>query len=1192
MSSRRRAIAWAATAALLAGLAAAVPSNPVAAGTPPAGFQEQVVFSGLNRPTNIEFAPDGRIFVAEQRGVIKVYDNLADTTPTIFADLSANVHNQWDRGLLGLALAPNFPADPWVYVLYTYDAPPGQTAPVWNDVCPDANNGQCVVTARLSRLQAAGNVMTGTEQVLLSGWCQQYPSHSIGDLHFGADGALYVSAGDGASFSAVDYGQLGNPANPCGDPTSEGGALRSQDIRSTDDPTGLSGSILRLNPTTGAAAAGNPNLSASDVNTQRIVAHGLRNPFRFTVKPGTNEVWTGDVGWNDWEEINRIPNPTAAPVANFGWPCFEGVARNAAYDGANLNLCKSLYTAATQTSPYYSWSHSNKVVAGESCPTGSSSSTGVAFYPTSGGSYPTAYDGALFFADYSRGCIWAMKTATPGGQPSTSNIETFVSGAASPVDLAVGPGDELYYVDMGGGTVRRIRHFAGNEPPVAVATASPTTGAAPLAVNFNGSGSTDADPADQGRLTYAWDFTNDGTTDSTLANPIFTYTTNGSFTAKLTVTDTLGATNSKTITITPGNESPVAIIDTPVATTTWSVGQTITFTGHGTDPQQGNLPASALTWHLRMQHCETVSSCHSHYLQDWTGVSGGSFIAPDHEYPSYLELELVATDSQGLTHTVVRRLDPKTVNLTFNSNPTGLILSVGAFSGTAPFTRTVIQNSSTTITAPGPQVANSNGYSFGTWSDGGAQTHVITAPATAATYTATFTTTTLTNLALNKPATADSQCNANEAPAKAFNGSVTGGNSDKWCSTGEGWLRVDLGSISDIRGFVVRHAGAGGEQVEFNTRDFNIQVSTDGTTWTTVSTTAGNIANVTTHPVSVSGRYVKLNIATPTSNGNLAARIYELEVLGTAGTPPVDPPPTRTNLALNKAATASAQCASAEGPARAVNGTWNGGNSDKWCAPGATGWLRVDLGTVASIGDVVVHHAGDGGESTGYNTKNFAIQVSDDDATWTTVSTVTNNTANNTTNTLNVSGRYVRLNVTASGTSTADPAVRVYELEVFGTDGTTSPPPPPPPPPPPTATNLALNKAATADGQCSSSETPAKAVNGSVTGGNSDKWCSGPTSWLRVDLGAVATINSFVVRHAGAGGEAAGYNTRDFNLQVSNDGTTWTTVATVTGNTANVTTNTVAVTGRYVRLNIVTAQTSTAYPATRIYELEVIGTIP
>ena len=87
----------------------------------PAGFQESIVFSGLTNPTAVRFSPDGRVFVAEKRGVIKVFDSLTDTTPDVFADLNVNVYNFWDRGLLGMTLAPNFPADPYVYVLYTYD---------------------------------------------------------------------------------------------------------------------------------------------------------------------------------------------------------------------------------------------------------------------------------------------------------------------------------------------------------------------------------------------------------------------------------------------------------------------------------------------------------------------------------------------------------------------------------------------------------------------------------------------------------------------------------------------------------------------------------------------------------------------------------------------------------------------------------------------------------------------------------------------------------------------------------------------------------------------------------------------------------------------------------------------------------------------------------------------------------------
>jgi len=359
----------------------------------------------------------------------------------------------------------------------------------------------------------------------------------------------------------------------------------------------------------------------------------------------------------------------------------------------------------------------------------------VAFYPTAGGPYPAAYNGAVFFADYSRRCIWASLPSTPGGLPDPANLQTFVSDAASPVDLEVGPGGELYYVDLGG-TIRRLRYFPGNQPPTAVIQASPTQGPAPLTVTFNGTGSTDPDPADAGRLQYAWDFTNDGVTDSTSPTATFTYTTAGSYTARLTVTDTLNATHTSTVTLTPGNEAPTAVIDTPVPSTTWKVGDTIAFSGHATDPQQGTLPASRLDWDLVMHHCSTPDNCHAHDIRSWTGVASGSFQAPDHEYPSYLELKLVATDQEGLTHTATRRLDPKTVDLTFNTVPSGLQLTVGSSSGTTPFSRTVIQGSTNSVSAPSPQGSST----FASWSDGGAQTHVITAPTAATTYTATYAT--------------------------------------------------------------------------------------------------------------------------------------------------------------------------------------------------------------------------------------------------------------------------------------------------------------------------------------------------------------------------------------------------------------------------------------------------------------------
>jgi glucose/arabinose dehydrogenase/PKD repeat protein len=745
---------------LLAGAAVAVTTPAAAqAATLPTGFQESVVFSGLSNPTVVRFASDGRVFVAEKRGVIKVFDSLTDPTPTVFADLNVNVYNFWDRGLLGMALAPNFPTNPYVYVLYTYDHALGSSAPaprwgtpgVYSDPCPTPpgpTDDGCVVSARLSRLQASGNTMTGSEQVLVEDWCQQYPSHSIGTVEFGRDGALYASGGDGASFNFADWGQDGSPVNPCGDPpgppgtalsppTAEGGALRSQDLRTSGDPVTLDGSVIRVDPATGAGLPDNPSAASSDPNARRIIAHGLRNPFRFTPRPGTDELWIGDVGWNEWEEIDVVPNPTA-PVENFGWPCYEGNGRQSGYDAANLNICETLYAqSGAVTSPYFTYQHSSRVVPNETCPTGSSSVAGLDFeFAAARSNYPAEYDDALFFADYSRDCIWVMPKGADG-KPAPGLVRTFVAGAANPVYLEKGPAGDLFYVDFDGGTIRRITYTSANQNPVAKATASPTTGPAPLTVTFDGSGSSDPDPEDP--ITYAWDLDGDGSfDDSTQARDTYTYTQAGSYTATLKVTDSHGASDTDSVTISVGNTAPTAVIDKPVAGTTWKVGDVINFSGHATDAQDGTLPASALSWELILQHCP--SNCHTHTVQSFAGVASGSFVAPDHEYPSYLELRLTATDSGGLKDTKTVRLDPRTVTLTFQTTPGGLRLAVNGTQSTSVFTRTVIVGSSNTVSAVTPQTKGKQTYTFTSWSDSSTApaTRTITAPDAATTYTAKF----------------------------------------------------------------------------------------------------------------------------------------------------------------------------------------------------------------------------------------------------------------------------------------------------------------------------------------------------------------------------------------------------------------------------------------------------------------------
>jgi glucose/arabinose dehydrogenase/PKD repeat protein len=949
---------------LVACVLGACMQEPATAQTLPAGFQDVPVVSGLTNPTAMAFSADGRVFVAEKSGLVKVFNGLADPSPDVFVDLRTKVHNFWDRGLLGLALHPDFPATPWVYVLYTHDAAIGGTAPTWGidgataDGCPDPTGAGCVVSGRLSRFEALGNVAAIPERVLIEDWCQQYPSHSVGQVVFGPDGALYVSGGEGAGFTFVDWGQDGNPLNPCGDPpvpiggtqtppTARGGALRSQSPRRpAGEPRVLGGTIARVDPDTGAALPTNPAFGHSDPNARRIIAHGFRNPFRITARPGTSEIWVGDVGFNNWEEINRITDPTAA-VRNFGWPCYEGTDIQAVYFAAALELCETLYglgpTAVER--PLFAYNHTLPVIPGEPCPTGSSSVSGLAFYD--GGSYPSTYGGALFFADYSRNCIWAMlnppgSTAAgslpPGlvaayafnegsgsatgdvsgkghaasiagaswtsqgrygnalvfdgvndmvtvqdsnlldlttgmtlsawvfptalgngtwrniiikerplgevynlyanadtnaptvyidpapntwldargtsqlplntwsylaatydgitlrlyvngtqvgsrpvsgalltsGEPlriggnavwgeffqgridevrvynraltaselqadmdtplpsAGTAIVPFVTGARGPVYLTTGPGGDLFYADFDGGTIRRIVFNGSNNPPVAALQATPTSGAAPLAVQFNASGSSDPDGD---VLNFSWDLDGDGNFgDSTAPNPTFTYSTAGSYPVQVRVTDSKGASSTAGVTIVAGTR-PTVTITTPLGGATWRAGDTITFSGMASDLEDGTLPATALTWTVILHHCP--SNCHTHPVTGFAGVAEGAFPAPDHEYPSHLELQLTARDSSGLTSTTSLLLFPQTTTLTFQTNPPGLQIAVGSGSEATPFSRTVISGSGNSVSAITPQTLNGTNYMFVSWSDGGAQSHVVVANGPA-TYTAVY----------------------------------------------------------------------------------------------------------------------------------------------------------------------------------------------------------------------------------------------------------------------------------------------------------------------------------------------------------------------------------------------------------------------------------------------------------------------
>jgi glucose/arabinose dehydrogenase len=632
------------------------------------GFQEELFVSGRTEPTAVRFAPDGRVFVAEKSGLLWAYQSVENPgAPVRVVDLRASVHNFWDRGLLGVAVHPDFPAVPHVYVVYTHDAFADGTGPRWGtggpnpstaDNCPSPPGGTddgCVVYGRLSRIVIDPTTLIGTEQPLLSGnWCQQYPSHSVGDLAFGEDGYLYLTAGDGASFNFADFGQDGSPVNPCGDPpggsmtgvNAEGGALRSQDLMTSGDATTLDGALLRLDVSgaTPVAPADNPLVGNAVADDDFIVAMGLRNPYRMTRRPGTNELWIADVGWNAWEEINRVDVPTGS-IENFGWPCYEGNGQQSGY--ASRTLCQNLYAGSVPANmvvraPYYAYSHAEQVVAGDGCGTGGSSITGIAFNTST--TYPAAYQGALFFADSTRQCVWTM-FADASGNPNPASRQTFVTKSSGRVvDLSMGPDGKLYYVDFDGGNVYRVAFYPENTPPAPVIAADPTSGPAPLAVAFDASGSSDVE--DGTTLSFEWDLDGDNAfDDATGATASHTYAQPGSYLASVRVTDSGGLSRTASVTIVADNTPPVPVIDAPLSSQLWSANELIPFSGHALDAEEGLLPPERLSWNVILHHCSTPEDCHPHSVTGISGVASGTFQAPDHEYPAYIEIKLTATDS-------------------------------------------------------------------------------------------------------------------------------------------------------------------------------------------------------------------------------------------------------------------------------------------------------------------------------------------------------------------------------------------------------------------------------------------------------------------------------------------------------------------------------------------------------------------
>lgn len=540
---------------------------------------------------DVAFAPDGRIFLLRKNGIIRIFKDGA-LLPTPFLDISSKVNIINDRGALGMALDPNFVINGYVYLAYVYEqgGDPTDQGPKTSRISrfkADPNNpDEALTNSEFVLLGSIGNpsCAAGTDCIRVDS-----DSHSIGTIRFAPDGTMFIGTGDGAGYDDVDIA-----------------ALRAQNLNS------LNGKILRIN-SDGTAPHDNPFFTGNNVPS-KVWAYGLRNPFRFAIDPLQGEPLIGDVGWDDWEEISR------GRGKNFGWPCYEGPNVNPFYQ--TLTQCQDL-PPANVTAPFYSY---NRFVG--------ATVIGGAFY--TGNEYPNLYRGNFFFADYTSD--WIRRIVFDGGNNLDKAVD-FATDAGNIVDLELGPDGFLYYVSFSTGELRRIR-FNG---PFASASAVPASGYSPLPVNFSSAGSFDPQNLP---LTFSWDFGDSATSSVPDPSHIYTTGTVTTYDVVLTVTNSINESSSDNLSVTVGSLPPVATILSPADATIVQPGDTINYLGSATDPDDGSLPSSALSWTTLLHH-----DSHVHSFLTSTGISG-SLLVEDHGPGTYsYEFILTATDSSGLTGT-------------------------------------------------------------------------------------------------------------------------------------------------------------------------------------------------------------------------------------------------------------------------------------------------------------------------------------------------------------------------------------------------------------------------------------------------------------------------------------------------------------------------------------------------------------
>lgn len=342
---------------------------------------------------------NSRWFVVEQAGAVKQFNVASPATATTFIDITGRVSSGGELGLLGMAFHPNFPTDPRVFLSYTTGAA-----------------GQRVSRISAFKTTNGGATLDASQEQVLLSVNQPEDNHNGGNIAFGPDGFLYIGLGDGGGGGDA-HGSIGNGQRLS---TLLGKMLRI-DVNGATGATRYA--IPASNPFAGGAPCDN-DTGAFTANCPEIYAYGFRNPWRWSFDSGSGELWVGDVGQNNWEEVDRVVRG-----GNYGWRCREGAHAYNASCGPN---------AATAIDPVAEYDHSQGV-----------SITGGHVYR---GSAIPGLAGRFVFGDFGSGRIWHVaRDATPT-QQFTTGFDSGLSIASFAQDAA----GEIYVVNFGG-TLHRLR---------------------------------------------------------------------------------------------------------------------------------------------------------------------------------------------------------------------------------------------------------------------------------------------------------------------------------------------------------------------------------------------------------------------------------------------------------------------------------------------------------------------------------------------------------------------------------------------------------------------------------------------------------------------------------------------------------------------------------------------------------------